>query len=102
MTDEEFNAVALKYSDSIFRIAFNYCKNRADSDDVVQNVLIKLYNSGKNFESEEHIRNWLIRVAINESKKLLISPFKSIRFRLTSLATNRLLKIGNKVIYLMR
>lgn len=76
MTDEEFTAVALKYSDNIFRIAFNYCKNRADSDDIVQNVLIKYYNSGKTFESEEHIRNWLIRVAINESKKLLISPFK--------------------------
>lgn len=76
MTDEKFTDIALKYSDSIFRIAFNYCKNRADSDDIVQNVLIKLYDCSKEFESEEHIRNWLIRVAINESKKLLVSPFK--------------------------
>lgn len=76
MTDEEFTQSALKYSDNIFRIAFNYCKNRADSDDIVQNVLIKFYNCGKEFESEDHKRNWLIRVAINESKKLLTSPFK--------------------------
>ncbi|MCQ4021945.1 MULTISPECIES: RNA polymerase sigma factor [unclassified Ruminococcus] len=76
MTDEEFTSISLRYSDSIFRIAFNYCKNRADSDDIVQNVLIKFYKCSKKFDSEEHIRNWLIRVAINESKKLLISPFK--------------------------
>lgn len=76
MTHEEFTEMALKYSDSIFRIAFNYCKSRADADDIVQNVLLKFYKETKSFESEEHIRNWLIRVAINESKKLLISPFK--------------------------
>lgn len=76
MTDDEFTRTALKYSDSIFRIAFNYCKNRSDSDDIVQNVLLKYYKYNKEFENEEHIRNWLIRVAINESKKLIVSPFK--------------------------
>lgn len=76
MNDEEFTRIALKYSDSIFRIAFNYSRNRSDSDDIVQNVLLKYYKCNKEFENEEHIRNWLLRVAVNESKKLLISPFK--------------------------
>ena len=76
MNDEEFTRIALKYSDSIFRIAFNYSRNRSDSDDLVQNVLLKYYKCNKEFENEEHIRNWLLRVAVNESKKLLISPFK--------------------------
>ena len=34
MNDEEFTRIALKYSDSIFRIAFNYSRNRSDSDDI--------------------------------------------------------------------
>lgn len=76
MTDEHFTEIALKYSDSIFRIAFNFCRNKDDSEDIVQNVLLKYYNCGKAFESDEHIRNWLIRVAVNESKKLLASPFR--------------------------
>lgn len=76
MTDEEFTDIAKQYSDNIFRIAFNYCRNRDDSDDIVQNVLIKLYRSDKKFESNEHIKNWIIRVTINECKKLLVSPFK--------------------------
>ncbi len=76
LTEEHFTQIVHKYSDSIFRIAFNFCRNRADSDDIVQNVLLKYYKCNKSFESEEHIRNWLIRVAVNESKKLLVSPFK--------------------------
>ncbi len=76
MTDEHFTEVALKYSDSIFRIAFNFCRNKDDSEDIVQNVLLKYYKCGRTFESEEHIRNWLIRVAVNESKKLLTLPFR--------------------------
>ncbi len=76
LTDEHFTYVARKYADTIFRIAYNYCKNRDDSDDIVQNVLLKYYKSNKDFESEEHIKHWLIRVAVNESKKLVISPFK--------------------------
>lgn len=76
LTDEHFTYIAKKYADTVFRIAFNYCKNRTDSDDIVQNVLLKYYKSKKDFQNEEHIKNWLIRVAVNECKKLLISPFK--------------------------
>ncbi len=76
MTDEHFSYIAYKYGDTVFRIAFNYCKNRADSDDIAQNVLLKYYKSKKDFENEEHIRNWLIKVTVNECKKLLISPWR--------------------------
>lgn len=77
MDAQMFQAVAERYKDSIFRIALNYCKNRADADDITQNVLIRCYKSNKVFESEEHIRNWLIRVAINESKRWLCSPYRA-------------------------
>lgn len=75
METERFQEAARKYKNSIFRIALNYCKNRTDADDITQNVLIRCYQSKKAFESEEHLRNWLIRVAINESKRWLSSPY---------------------------
>ena len=75
MTKEQFSELAAVHADTIFRIAFHYSKNAADADDIVQNVLLKLYRTDKIFESDEHIRNWLIRVAVNESKKLLLSPW---------------------------
>lgn len=76
LTDEQFTFYANKYMDTVFRVAFNYLKSRADADDITQNVLIKLYRTDKEFESDAHIKHWLLRVAINECKKTLLSPWR--------------------------
>lgn len=75
-THEQFNALAQKYMDCVFRLAFSYLKCRADADDVTQNVFICLYKTDKVFESEAHIKHWLIRVTVNECKKLWRSPWR--------------------------
>ena len=77
-TDDQFSKYAREYMDTIFRIAFNYLKSRSDADDITQNVLIKLYRANKDFESEAHIKHWLIRVVINECKRFLLSPWRRI------------------------
>lgn len=76
-TDEQFTCLAKKYIDMVFRIALNYLKSGADAEDVTQNVFLKLWKEKKPFAGEEHIRNWLIRVAINECKSILRSPWRS-------------------------
>jgi len=75
-TDKEFSALAETYMDTIFRLAFHYLKNRSEADDVTQEVLLKLYCAKKPFESEAHIKHWLIRVTINACKKVLRSPWR--------------------------
>ena len=64
-----------KYKDNIFAIGFNYFKNSIEADDVVQETFFKLARSEKDFESEEHLRNWLIRVAVNECKRVSLSSW---------------------------
>ena len=76
-TDEQFTCLARKYIDTVFRVAFNYLKSAADADDATQNVFLKLWKERKPFDSEEHIRNWLIRLTINECKTLLRSPWRN-------------------------
>lgn len=76
MTKEEFTCLAQKYMDTVFRVVMNYLKNKTDADDVTQNVLLKLYKSDMHFESEAHIKNWLIRVTLNECKNLLRFPWQ--------------------------
>lgn len=71
MTDLEFENTVRCYSDMLYRIAFNYLKSEEDSEDALQNSLIRLYRYQKGFKSEEHIKAWLIRVIINESKRIL-------------------------------
>ena len=65
-----------KYRDRLFAAAFSVCKNAEDADDVVQETFIKYHTQTRQFESEEHIKYWLIRVTINESKKALRSPWR--------------------------
>ena len=76
LTREHFALLAEKYIDTVFRIAFGYLKNRDDADDVTQEVFMRLYSANAEFESEEHIRNWLIRVTVNRCKMLFRSPWR--------------------------
>ncbi len=62
-----------RYRDNIFAVAFNVCKNAADADDIVQETFLQYYITTKKFESEQHIRAWLIRVAINKAKNVNLS-----------------------------
>lgn len=69
-TKAEFTRLAEKYKDAVFRLAFSLLKHPEDADDVVQNTLLRLYQSDKRFDSDEHVRNWLLRVAVNECRML--------------------------------
>lgn len=60
-----------RYQNSLYAAAFNICKNRQDAEDVVQDTFLQYYMSRKNFESEQHIRAWLLRVAINKAKNVV-------------------------------
>lgn len=71
-----------RYKDRIFAIAFNICKNAADADDIVQDTFLQYHMSNKKFENEEHIRNWLFRVAVNKAKNLTASFWKRNRVSL--------------------
>lgn len=64
-----------KYQDMVYRLAITYCKNTHDASDITQDVFLKYLQSNVDFASEEHIKAWLIKVTINQCKKLLISPW---------------------------
>ena len=59
-----------KYRNNLYAVAFNVCKNAEDAEDVVQDKFIQYYSTGKQFETEQHVRAWLIRVAINKAKNI--------------------------------
>ena len=75
-TNQQFTCLVKKYIDTVFRIALGYTKSATDAEDIVQDVFLALLKEKKDFDSEEHIRYWLIRVAVNEGKKWLRSPWR--------------------------
>lgn len=75
MTDAAFEAAMERYADMVFRLAYSWLKNRADAEDVMQETLLKLYAQPP-FDTPEHERYWVVRVAVNECRHLLRSPWR--------------------------
>ena len=57
-----------KYSDMVLRIAYTYLKNRADAEDIVQDVFLRIIDKKPSFNDESHEKSWLIRATINMCK----------------------------------
>ena len=78
MNQKEIENAILKYSDMVYKLAVSILKNKADSEDIYQEVMIKFCNNIENFENEAHEKAWIIRVTINQCKSLLrMSWFKN-------------------------
>ena len=71
MEEEELERIVRQYTPHIYRLAYVRTGSRADAEDVTQEVFLRLVRTGQTFQSEEHCRAWLLRVAGNLSKNRL-------------------------------
>ena len=71
MTEKEFEQYYNLYSQELFGIAYSYTRNKSDSEDIIQNVFVKMIVSKKKFKSDKDLKYWLIRLTMNESIDLL-------------------------------
>ena len=60
----------VRFADNVFSAAFSVCRSKADSDDIVQDTFIKYHFGDTEYESEEHIKAWLLRTAVNKAKDI--------------------------------
>ncbi|MGM9937468.1 MAG: RNA polymerase sigma factor [Candidatus Ornithomonoglobus sp.] len=70
-----YDDIAERYIDTVYRLALARTKSREHAEDVTQDVFLKLMQSKKQFEREEHLKAWLLRVTINHTKDLLMSSW---------------------------
>ncbi len=61
------------YKNNVYAAAFNICGNASDAEDVVQDTFLQYYMTHKSFDNEQHIRAWLLRVAINKAKNIQLT-----------------------------
>ncbi len=59
------------YADMIYRLALVRTRNRADAEDVLQEVFFRCLRRQPEFRDQEHQKAWLITAAINASNSLL-------------------------------
>ncbi|MBQ8921854.1 MAG: sigma-70 family RNA polymerase sigma factor [Oscillospiraceae bacterium] len=77
MTKLQMERIYDKYHLSVFRLAFAYCKNRADAEDITSDVFLKRFEADPEFTDEQHETAWMMRVTVNRAKDLL----RSFRYR---------------------
>lgn len=75
ITKEYKNSIIEKYFNMIYKLALAETKDVHTAEDVTSDVFLKFMQSDKPFESEEHIKAWLIRVTINSSKSVFSSSW---------------------------
>lgn len=80
MDKTEYAAIVHMYIDDVYRAALSCCRSREDAEDAVQNTFLKLLTTDIDFSGGEHVRRWLIRVAVNECR----SELRSFRRRSVS------------------
>lgn len=60
-----------RHKDMIYKLAWAYCKDRYQADDVFQEVFFKYLKYHPKFKTLEHEKAWFIRTTINVCKNLL-------------------------------
>ena len=66
-----YEEVVRAYSSTVASVCLMRMGSYADAEDCYQNTFIKLYTSAPTFNDEQHLKAWLIRVAINECRSAL-------------------------------
>ena len=79
MKKEVFLKAVEVYQSMVYRMALHYFGNSYDAEDATQEVFLRLYRQEKAFESEQHLRHWLMRVTVNHCKDVLKSPWRKRR-----------------------
>ncbi len=64
-----------KYFNMVYKLALNQTKDRTHADDVTQEVFLRFIKKEYHFQSEEHIKAWLLRVTINCSHNVFNSSW---------------------------
>ena len=64
-----FEQVVSAYTSTVYGVALTHTANRADADDVFQEVFAAYWQSQPLLNSEEHRKAWLIRTTLNQSLK---------------------------------
>lgn len=56
------------WGDTVFRVALGQTGSRTEAEDIYQDVFLKLLDQPRTFDSDEHLKAWLIRVTINRAR----------------------------------
>jgi RNA polymerase sigma-70 factor (ECF subfamily) len=61
-TDDEFVTLLRPYVEGMYRLAYRFCGSREDAEDLVQDLLVKLYPRLDELRGIDNLQSWLATV----------------------------------------
>lgn len=77
--DAAFKELVDSYKERLYWHIRYILKNHEDTDDVLQNVFIKIYKSIRKFKGDSRLYSWMYRIARNESLTFLKKRSKMLK-----------------------
>lgn len=72
----DFERLMKLYGSDVYRMSVLRLQDAEEAKDVFQTVFMRLYCCNKDFESDDHIRRWLLKVTVNECINIHKSAWK--------------------------
>jgi len=74
--EDRLTAAMGEYADIVFRLTLSQLRSRENAKDIVQETFLALYNCEDQFNNDDHLKAWLMRVAYNKCKNLKRSAYE--------------------------
>ena len=65
--EDLYKLIIDKYKNKVFAIIYSFCGQTSDSEDIAQNVFIKIFKALPKFKFESEFSTWMYRIVINEA-----------------------------------
>jgi RNA polymerase sigma-70 factor (ECF subfamily) len=66
--EQAFDEIVRIHGDKVFSLVFRMIGNRAEAEDITQEVFITVFKTIETFRGEAKFSTWLLRIAANQSK----------------------------------
>lgn len=66
--ESAFDLLVERYAGQAYRIAYGVLANREDSEEVAQDVFVKVHSALKDFRGDSAFSTWMYRIALNLAK----------------------------------
>jgi RNA polymerase sigma factor (sigma-70 family) len=77
--EQRFLVLLEQHKKILYKVAYAYCRNREDRSDLIQDMVIQLWQSFARFDGRVQFATWMYRIAMNVSISFYRSESRRIR-----------------------
>lgn len=65
--EEAFRMLINEHKEMVYRTAYGFLRNKAEAEDVAQEVFVEVFNSINKFKGDSRLSTWLYRITSNKA-----------------------------------